>query len=104
MDLNIDVDELLLDQSRFSPLPTIAYDTPIVPLIESCLRWQSEGIPFVIKGVRLEGRESPFLNARGWQAKLPRPLGEYTWSLQTKELAHEPIVRREFSRWRPGGQ
>jgi len=78
MDLNIDVDELLLDPSRFPSAPTIAHDTPVVTLVERCLRWQSEGVPFVIKGVRLDGRESPFLRTKGWQVRLPRFLGEYT--------------------------
>ena len=78
MDPNIDIDELLLDPSRFPPAPTIAYDTPVSKLVENCLRWQYEGVPFVVKGVRLDGHESPFLRTKGWQARLPRSLGECT--------------------------
>lgn len=89
----IDVDTLLLDPSRFLQVPTISCETPIVALVESCLRWQSGGVPFVIKGVRLDGRESPFLSTEDWQVRLPRSLGEHNLNLQNKELTYEAIVR-----------
>ena len=74
---NIDVDELLEDPTRFLPVPAIASDTPIVQLIESCLRWQSAGVPFVIKGIPLDDFESPFLYTEDWLARLPRSSGKY---------------------------
>ena len=102
MELDIDVDELLLDPNRFLPVPTIAHSTPIVTLIERCLRWQMEGVPFVIKGVHLDGRESPFLRTEGWRARLPRFLGEYSRSLQTERFTNQPIIRRAVNWWGPG--
>jgi len=72
----IDVDELLEDSTRFLSVPTIPFETPIVALLESCLRWQSDGMPFVIKGIPLDGLESPFLRTDGWE-RLPWYLGKH---------------------------
>lgn len=98
---NIDVDELLEDANRFLPVPTVAFEGSRVTLVESCLRWQSEGMPFAIKGVRLDGDESPFLGTDDWLARLPRSFGKHHRCLCNAECGHEPIIRREVGRWGP---
>lgn len=70
------VDELSEDLSHVLHTPTIAFGTPIVKFIESCLRLQHDGIPFVITGIPLDDDESPFSINEDWLLKL---IGEYTY-------------------------
>ena len=71
------VDELSEDPNHVVPVPTISFDTPIVELVESCLRWQSSGTPFVIKGIPLDGQGSTFSGKQDWLAKLTGPTGKH---------------------------
>ena len=89
---NTDVDELLGDPSNFLPVSTIAFNTPIISLVESCLRFQWSGVPFVIKGIPLDGPESPFLGAEDWLARLPWPLREYAQRPKNIEIPTSPFI------------
>lgn len=94
MTTTIDVDELLEHPTNFLPLPTIAFETKIVPLIESCIRWQSEGVPFVIKGIPLDGYESPFLVTQDWLARLAPSPGKYTRRFRARNAPTNPSLGR----------
>lgn len=99
MAFNIDVDELLEDFPHFLPVPTIAFERSIVQIVESCYRWQSDGVPFVVKGIPLDGRQSPFLATEDWLVRLTGSLGKHTSRPHKKSGPTDPPVRWEVNRW-----
>ena len=82
MSTDLNIETLLTKGKSFVHANSVSSTSPMSEIVEKCLQWEQDGIPFVIRGAPPEmSHGSPFTYSAEWLEHLARPTSKFPFEV-----------------------